>query len=316
MKVPPDKTLAKFEKLKDELRAGEAKAFGTKLPRGIERERSQLIEAISNDRTSGLYMGQLAARYRDRYKIEKIWMSVGESIAHALGYKSYTSLNSLMKAAERASKVPEKLLAALFDEEIDPVETKYRRLVKELDNIQFSGNDEEAKAIVQEALARFRDGKADAAEKRRMNKSAAAAQIGARIAEQVAISLRETLVINKTEQAKDILRCVVDVVRAAFPACIIQLTWAETVPSVQSADSRLKPFPSRRATAIAEITPIDNPVADAAGASELGTVGVAGVPSDPGPERSHRVPSRKSPKRDVSDAPGLFDEMLSQAERG
>ena len=131
------KGLAKFEKLSDELREAEAKSFGTRLPRGMEQQRKLLVQAIASDRNSRIRIGVLAAGYRDHYKIEEAWMPIGRSIALSLGYKSYTSLNSLMKAARQCVKNSRTTSRSPHRVGIDPTESKYRQLVKELQSTRL-----------------------------------------------------------------------------------------------------------------------------------------------------------------------------------
>ena len=132
MKVSQSKILANFGNLRAQLQRGEVKAFGPKPAREITRERELLIKAISGDRSSNLRIGQLVATYRTRYKADRVWMPLGRAIAHALGYRSYTSLDSLTKTAGRASKIPKLLLEAVINDGIDPTESKYVSLVDEL----------------------------------------------------------------------------------------------------------------------------------------------------------------------------------------
>jgi hypothetical protein len=250
--------LAKFANLMDELKAAEAKEFGSKVPPGVERERNLLIKAIAGDRTSGFYLGQLAAEYRDHYKKEQTWMRIGESIAHALGYKSYTSLNTLMTAAERASKIPDILLAALIEEGIDPAENKYRRLVNGLASTKFAGTAKDAHAVVVSALATIRSRKKQSADRKRENKIASAKQIGARIAKQVTLRLRDTVPDKKRNELEAIVRRLADAVRAELPDCVIRLTWGSDSVDA-SADSRLKSVRVRGTGAADRVPPPNNP---------------------------------------------------------
>lgn len=227
MKVVRAKGLAKFEKLNDELRTAETSSFGATLPRGIERQRKLLVLAIASNRSSGFRIGQLVARYRDHYKIDQAWMPIGKSIALSLGYKSYTSLNSLMKAAKNASRIPETLLAAVIDLGIDPAENKYRQLMNELQSVNFSGSDEEARGVAQVAIEQFRTRKRDAAAKRKEEEAASAAEFGNRIARQVAINVRNMPVGERKGRAEKIMRQIDEAIRTEMPGCSIQVAWVE-----------------------------------------------------------------------------------------
>jgi hypothetical protein len=184
--------LAKFEDLRGKLESAEQNAFGAKTPAGLKRKRELLLRAISSDRSSRLQIGQLAARYRDHYKAEQAWMPLGQFIARALGYRSYSSLNQLMRTAVRALKLPKNLLAAVIEEGIDPAESKYKSILDELILLAFSGTDEEARVAARTAIAAFYARKAKAAARSQEARSAAASQIEFRIATQVKSFLRGT----------------------------------------------------------------------------------------------------------------------------
>ena len=236
MKVSRAKGLANFEKLNDRLREAEAKSFGTKLPSGLEQHREQLVDAIAHRRTSNIGIGLLAASYRDHYKIEHEWMPIGLSIAHSLGYKSYTSLHSLMKAARNAFRVPYALLSAVIELGIDPTENKYRKLVKDLFGMVFAGGDEDARVAAQAAIDGFRSRRQDAAQKREKNSSASAALFGDRIARQVAIDVQNTPAEERRARAESIVRQIEKSIRAEMPGWSLRVTWVKCTPEVRSVD--------------------------------------------------------------------------------
>lgn len=288
--------LAKSENLRTKLEAGERSAFGSKLPIGIERKRELLIRAISNKRRGSLQIGQLAAKYRDEYKAEQSWMPLGESIALALGYKSYTSLNQLMKTAVRASKIPKNLLAAVTEEGIDPAENKYRSLVDELIKLDFSGTDDDAIGVAREALATFNARKKALAKKRREARNAAATQVEFRIAKQVTICLEKTTPPKRAAQADAILRQLAAAIRAVLPEYNVRGMFVENDGAAQSSDSGVPAVRSSRA----KITAM--PTQYAAKPS----LGKAIIGSTPEPEVSSQLglfPSRKAYSRPQSDDP-------------
>lgn len=268
MKVSRAKGLANFEKLNDELREAEAKSFGTKLPSGLEQHREQLVDAIAHRRTSNIGIGLLAASYRDHYKIEHEWMPIGLSIAHSLGYKSYTSLHSLMKAARNAFRVPQGLLAAVIELGIDPTENKYRKLVKDLFGMVFAGGDEEARVAAQVAIDGFHSRRQDAARKRKENSSASAAQFGDRIARQVAIDVQNTPAEERRARAELIVRQIEESIRTEMPDWSLRVTWVKSTQEDRCADP-MQVFGSDAQTAAssesapqAEVIPIKTEVPD------------------------------------------------------
>lgn len=261
MKVVRAKGLAKFEKLNDELRTAEANSFGARLPRGMERQRKLLVLAIASDRSSGIRIGQLVARYRDHYKIDQAWMPIGKSIARSLGYKSYTSLNSLMKAAENVSKIPEILLAAVIELGIDPAENKYRQLVIELQSVDFSGGDEEARVVAQAAIDQFRTRKRDAASKRKNAQSDSSTKFGDRIARQVAMNMRNIPDGERKAQAETIMRQIEKAIRAEMPGWSIQVAWVEGDSTTEAMKPILPTSTSPALSARGELLPIRGPAA-------------------------------------------------------
>ena len=209
--------LAKFENLEAELQAAESNAFGGKLPAGVKRNRESLIRAISKHRGSSLQIGLLAAKYRDHYKAEQAWMPVGQSIARVLGYRSYTSLNCLMKTALRASRLSRNLLAAVIEEGIDLAEHKYKSILDELVSCAFSGTDDKARVVARTAIAAFNSRKQKAAETRRKAKIAAARQIEIRIASQVKRHLTEASPKERQTQADAILSRLTEAIQTVLP---------------------------------------------------------------------------------------------------
>ena len=298
MKVPRTKGLADFEKLNDELREAEAKSFGTRLPRGMERHREQLVQAIASDRNSRIRIGQIAARYRDHYKIDQTWMPIGESIARSLGYKSYTSLNTLMKAAIGASKIPQPLLAVLIELGIDPTESKFRQLVKELQSTDFSGDDKEARSVAQAAIDRFSARKRDATSNRRKDNSASAAQFGDRIARQVAINVRSLPSGERRAQAEAILRQIEGAIRSATPGWNIRLTWVRSASTIEVAKSGDQESTSSAASLRGELLPIRSSAVGAA-MPEVTNVNSAVPVDDRSPEPRRARPNHKLPVRSV-----------------
>lgn len=307
------KGLAKFEKLSDELRAAEAKSFGTRLPRGMEQQRKLLVQAIASDRNSRIRIGVLAAGYRDHYKIEEAWMPIGRSIALSLGYKSYTSLNSLMKAAVSASRIPEPLLAALIELQIDPTESKYRQLVKELQSTDFSGNDEEAHDVVKAAIERFHTCKQDAARKRKKDASASAAQFGNRIARQLAIHMLDMPANERRARVETIVREIEKAIRVEMPDWRIRVTWENrhsTTLDVEPVSASASDTSSR-----GELLPIQSSGASP-GMSAVPDITppafVDNRPLDPLGVRPHS----KRPVQSVgNNQPSLFDEPAVVAEQ-
>lgn len=297
MKLLGVKGLAKFERLNDELQTAEAKAFGTRLPRGMERKRELLVEAIASNRSSGVRIGQLVSRYRDHYKIDQTWMPIGESIAHSLGYKSYTSLNSLMKAAKRVSEIPEILLATVMEQGIDLAERKYSQLVNDLRSIDFSGGDEEARVVALAAVDRFRTRKKEAAEKRKKDKAASAEQIGVRIARQVATNLREMPSGERKEQAETIMRHVEAAIRREMPNCIIRVAWVKSVSTTQAVKPRVKASTSH-ASSRGKLLPIRSP-AESPEMSRAPDVTPAAFVDDRSPNSRGTRPRSKLPVRSI-----------------
>lgn len=260
MKVVRAKGLAKFEILNDELRTAEENSFGARLPRGMERQRKLLVLAIASDGSSGIRIGQLVARYRDHYKIDQAWMPIGESIARSLGYKSYTSLNSLMKAAKNASKIPEILLSAVIELGIDPSENKYRELVIELQKrVDFSGGDEEARVVAQAAIDQFRTRKRDAASKRKNAQSDSSTQFGDRIARQLAMNMRHIPDGERKAQAETIMRQIEKAIRAEVPGWSIQVAWVEGDSATEVVKPILKTSTPPGLSPRGELLPIRGP---------------------------------------------------------
>jgi len=262
VKVSRSKGLAEFEKLNVELRVAEAKSFGPRLPRGLEKHREQLIDSIADNRTSNLRIGLLVASYRDHYKIEHEWTPIGLMIARSLGYKSYTSLHSLMKAAVNAVRIPHSLLVAIIELGIDPTEGKYRQLVKELLRMVFAGDIEDARVAAQAAIDVFRARREDAAVKRKSASSASAAQFGDRIARQVTLNVRSMPAEERRARAELIVRKIEESLGLDSCGWSLQLTWIKNASEMQSADAIQVAEPdaqasaSRESAARAEVIPI------------------------------------------------------------
>ncbi len=311
MKALKVKGLAKFEKLNNELRAAEAMSFGTRLPRGMERHRKSLVQAIARDRTNNILIGQLVAGYRDHYKIDQTWMPIGESIAHALGYKSYTSLNSLIKAAQRASQVPEVLLAAIIESGIDPTENKYRKLVNELRNMTFTGTSEDACVVAQAAIDRFLASKKAAAARSRVANSHSATQIGERFARQVSMNLRNLPFGERKRQTETILREIEHAIGTETPGWSISITWVKSASTSQIDNAHRGTHSSHASSIRGELLTIPSPTSSPA-IPDVPRAVRAAVVDAPSP-RSHDINrQRKHAVRSIEDNQlGLFDEEIA-----
>lgn len=265
MKLSHSKALANCGNLRSRLKRGEIEAFGPKPGRAIICERESMIKAISGNRSSNLRIGQLVASYRNRYKPDHTWMPLGRAIAHALGYRSYTSLNSLMEAADRAWRIPILLRDAVIEAGIDPTESKYNPLVDELRNADFSGTRKEACAFVHAAIESFKASRKEAARKRRQDNSASDAETGTRIARQVAIRLRKTSPGERRTQAKTIVHQLAEALRQEFPECIISLAWVENDATAQPPSHRKQASAPRLVHSSGRVAPIRNLAIGAAG---------------------------------------------------
>ena len=310
------KGLVNFGNLNDKLQVFEAKAFGAKLPIGIDRKRRLLIEAIANDGSSSIAIGLLASRYRDYFKTKKCWMQIGEAIAHSLRYKSYTSLDSLIKASERASQIPGQLLAALIEQGIDPAENKYSRLIRELRGSNFAGDEKDAHAFAKAAIERFHDLKKQAAEQRKKDRSASAAQIGARIAKQIETNLQDTADSEKKAQAETIVRHIQEAIKAQIPDCIVRVSWAESDSNSQLEKPRSDAALSRGLSARGEVVVLRSP----AGISEISEASKetrAAEVDDRSPDSHAPSSDRKQPVQSLESSQlSLFDGPVVRVKRG
>lgn len=316
MKLIEVKRLTKFEKLNGELQMGEARAFGTKLPSGMEWRRRSLVAAIANDRCSSIDIGLLASRYRDHFKIEQAWMPLGESIAHSLGFKSYTSLNSLMNAAIQASKIPESLLAAVIEQGIDLTENKYGPLVKDLQCMNFTGDNDDAHTLAQTAIDRFRARRKEAAEKRKKDKLTSAAHIGDRIARQLAANLREMPSSALTDHVERIVQHIEEAIRAQIPGCTIQVAWMKSIPGTQVAAPAVSTSQSQALPTRGELLSLRSQATHCA-ISKSPKSGAAPLPEEQSADLHGSQSHRKLPERSIeTEQLGLFGGPAEQAGRG
>lgn len=258
VKVSPSKPFPKFGNLRAQLRQGEAKEFGPKPAPEIVRDRESLIHAISGNRGSNLHVGQLAAIYRDRFKVDHTWMPLGRAIARALGYRSYTSLDSLMTAAKNAGRIPVLLRDAVIEAGIDPTERKYASLVNELAMTDFTGTRKEAQDVVLTAIQSFKEHKKTEAKKRRLERSVSNAETGEGVAKQIVSCLKKTPPDERRQQAQMFVGQLSEAVRKEFPEFILSLAWVESRAAAETCGDQTTISATPSAIALEKIQSIRN----------------------------------------------------------
>jgi protein gp37 len=221
--VPEIEVIANFAALTSELLAADAEVFGGNIPADHDPKRARLIALFCARGTSLLEIGVALAEYKEGYKTRKQWVRAGEPLAKALGFKSVTSLNTLINDARLAGKLPKALLAALIEAGLEPTEHKYNAYINELIELNFSGGAVEARALVDETYTLFIAKKREAAQKKKKDKKAANNDSAVRLANQIASSLRNCSEPARRDFLETIIQQMNGKVRKLLPGCEIQL---------------------------------------------------------------------------------------------
>jgi len=125
MDVNDLKPLVEFGNLEFIIKGAVHAANGT--TEGLEGDVDELKRALIAERFSYLTFCLAAIKIRVRCKVDQYWMPVGKALAANYIHKSYSTLDNRMRAAAKAQKLGNFLLAALIGEGIDPTEKKVRQ---------------------------------------------------------------------------------------------------------------------------------------------------------------------------------------------
>jgi len=166
MDVNDLKALVEFGNLEFLIKGAVCAANG--MTDGLERDIDELKQALVAERFCYLDVCLAAIKIRVRCKLDQYWMPVRKALANYI-HKSCSTLDNRMRAADKAQELGNFVLAALIGEGIDPTEQKYDSLLDDLP-AAFSGTAGEAREIVRQALAKFREARKKTSEKNRLAK--------------------------------------------------------------------------------------------------------------------------------------------------
>jgi hypothetical protein len=139
-------------------------------------------------------------------------------------HRSYSTLDHIINAAEKAATLGEFRLAALIEEVNDPTERKYDKVVDDLLGRDFSGSFADARNVVQQALDKFRAARKEAADKSKRNKAAAEKSNRFRMRQLIRARLRNAPPGRKDEIGSAIYREFAEAFEAEFPGSTLELS--------------------------------------------------------------------------------------------
>ena len=181
MEVNELKGLLKFGSLRAVIDQGLTAEFGARIPNGVVTEVQEFLEAFGGNWTNNLANGLALSRLRRHFKQEQNWMPIREAIAKQW-HRSKSWLDTLRSTAEKAAEVDELYLAALIEAGIDPTEEKYASIMVVLGDSERPAGAEEARAIVAQAIEKYREAKRAARLEAQRNNEAARNELGPRLA--------------------------------------------------------------------------------------------------------------------------------------
>jgi len=144
------KGVANFATLRAELLLIEHKIFEGETPDGLAKLRNLLIPQLGRMAKAGLQTGLLLIAIKAALTAENNWVLYGSPIARAMGLKSVTGLNHIIRHAVHAAKLPKMILSAMIELGLEPIDGRNRRLVTNLIARNFSGTSKQATTLVQE----------------------------------------------------------------------------------------------------------------------------------------------------------------------
>lgn len=221
MDIEEIKRLVKIGNLKVIIESAVLAASGTL--EGLAKDIDLLLRALTGLQLNRLDFGLAAAKIRLRCKSEQNWMPVGRFVAQHI-HRSYSTLDHIINAAEKAATLGEFRLAALIEEVNDPTERKYDKVVDDLLGRDFSGSFADARNVVQQALDKFRAARKEAADKSKRNKAAAEKSNRFRMRQLIRARLRNAPPGRKDEIGSAIYREFAEAFEAEFPGSTLELS--------------------------------------------------------------------------------------------
>jgi len=141
--------LAKLASLRLELESAE-KAGGLETwDLALKQSRENLVAIIEKCNNCRFDLGRVLSRYRAHFKADHHWLAAAKVIASALRVSERTD-HRILEEYEPASKLPETVVEAMKEQNIDPAAGKNAGLVTELLQTPEPGSRQEAGTIVAE----------------------------------------------------------------------------------------------------------------------------------------------------------------------
>jgi len=163
------KGVANFAALGAELLMVEQEIFHGRAPDAFSETRNALITLLGRNGKAGLQAGQLLIAIKAGLKAGKDWVRYGDLIAPAMKLKSASGLNHIIKRTEHALKLPKKILSAMIELGLEPIDGRNKRLIDNLPR-HFEGTNEQARELVRAEQDRVTDAKRKARAKRAAQK--------------------------------------------------------------------------------------------------------------------------------------------------
>lgn len=163
------KGVANFAALKADLLMAEHEIFGGTAPGGFIKLRNALVALLGQKGRVGLQEGLLLIALKNDLKAEKDWVRYGDLIAPAMKVKSASGLNHIIRRTEHALKLPKKILSAMIELGLEPIDGRNKRLINNLPR-HFEGTSDQARELVRAEQDQVTEAKRKARAKRAAKK--------------------------------------------------------------------------------------------------------------------------------------------------
>jgi len=175
------KGVANFAALKQDLLLAEHEIFDGEAPDTFAKVRNRVIARLGRRGKAGLETGLDLIALKTGLKAEKDWVRYGDLIAKAMGLSGASALNHIIRRTEHALKLPKKILSAMIELGLEPIDGGNKRLIDNLPRT-FEGTNDQARELVRKEQERVTQAKREA-RKKSAEKRAKKEAIGARAQE-------------------------------------------------------------------------------------------------------------------------------------